>query len=98
MTYSRLPYLYLFLIITLISCKAKEEETVSPPVTNPEVAPVTPDKEILDEVQQATLQYFWEYAHPVSGMARERTGSGDLVTSGGTGFGISALIVGVSRG
>ncbi|QMU29721.1 glucoamylase family protein [Adhaeribacter radiodurans] len=98
MTYSRQPYLYLLFIITLISCKAKEEENVTPPVITPEIAPVTPDKEILDEVQQATLQYFWEYAHPVSAMARERTGSGDLVTSGGTGFGISALVVGVNRG
>ncbi|QNF33608.1 beta-glucosidase [Adhaeribacter swui] len=98
MTYSRLPYLYLLFIITLISCKAKEEEVVTLPVLPPVVTPTTPDKEILDKVQQATLQYFWEYAHPVSGMARERTGSGDLVTSGGTGFGISALIVGVNRG
>ncbi|RDC64158.1 glucoamylase family protein [Adhaeribacter pallidiroseus] len=98
MIYARLPYWCLFLILILVSCKAKEEEIFTPPVITPEVAPVTPDKEILDKVQQATLQYFWEYAHPISGMARERTNSGDLVTSGGTGFGISALIVGVSRG
>ncbi len=97
MIYSRLPYLYLFLIITFISCKA-EEENFTPPVITPDVPLITPDKEILDKVQQATLQYFWEYAHPVSGMARERSGSGDLVTSGGTGFGISAIMVGVNRG
>src|SRR5690606_8726925 len=35
---------------------------------------------------------------PVSGMARERLGSGDVVTTGGTGFGIMAIITGVSRG
>ncbi|WP_242918594.1 glucoamylase family protein [Pontibacter liquoris] len=56
------------------------------------------DKALLDEVQQATLGYFWEYAHPTSGMARERTGSGDVVTTGGTGFGVQAIIVGVNRG
>ncbi len=97
MIYSRLLYLGLFLIITLISCKT-EEENLTPPVVTPDVTPPTPDKEILDKVQKATLQYFWEYAHPVSGMARERSGSGDLVTSGGTGFGILAIIVGVNRG
>lgn len=31
-------------------------------------------------------------------MARERLGSDDIVTTGGTGFGIMALIVGVHRG
>jgi hypothetical protein len=44
-----------------------------------------------------TFNYFWEFAHPASGLARERDNSGDLVTTGGTGFGIMALIVGVER-
>src|SRR5690606_29302837 len=33
-----------------------------------------------------------------SGMARERNTSGNLVTSGGSGFGIMTLIVGIERG
>ena len=52
---------------------------------------------LLDKIQQTTLKYFWEFGHPVSGMARERNSSGDVVTSGGTGFGIMAIIAGTSR-
>lgn len=61
------------------------------------VAPFT-DDQFLDMVQEYTFRYFYEYGHPTSGMARERLGSDDIVTTGGTGFGIMALIVGVHRG
>ncbi|MEJ1238794.1 glucoamylase family protein [Chryseolinea sp. T2] len=53
--------------------------------------------DLLSVVQQQTFKYFWDFGHPVSGMARERNTSGDVVTSGGTGFGIMALIVGMER-
>lgn len=56
------------------------------------------DDQFLDMVQEYTFRYFYDYGHPTSGMARERLGSGDIVTSGGTGFGIMALIAGVHRG
>lgn len=56
------------------------------------------DDEFLDMVQKQTLKYFWEFGHPVSGLARERNSSGDIVTMGGSGFGIMALLVGVERG
>ena len=60
--------------------------------------PTISDEQLLDLVQEKTFGYFWGYAHPVSGLARERYGSGDTVTSGGSGFGIMALPVGVERG
>jgi hypothetical protein len=56
------------------------------------------DDALLDMVQRYTFRYFWEFGHPVSGMARERNSSGDLVTSGGTGFGIMAVLVAIERG
>lgn len=59
--------------------------------------PVITDEELLTKVQQQTFKYFYDFAHPASGMARERNTSGDIVTSGGTGFGIMALIVGMER-
>ena len=31
------------------------------------------DSALLDLVQQQTFRYFWDFAHPVSGMARERS-------------------------
>jgi hypothetical protein len=56
------------------------------------------DEEFLDMVQRATFRYFYDYAHPVSGLSRERLGSGNTVTSGGSGFGVMALLVGIERG
>jgi hypothetical protein len=55
------------------------------------------DEELLTKVQQQTFKYFYDFGHPSSGMARERNTSGNLVTSGGTGFGIMALVTGVNR-
>src|SRR5262249_886010 len=55
----------------------------------------------LDLVQKQTFKYFWDFAHPVSGMARERSNVTDYgpetVTSGGTGFGIMGVIVATER-
>ena len=56
------------------------------------------DAQLLDSVQRRTLTCFWEDGHPISGMARERNASGDIVTTGGTGFGIMAMLSGVHRG
>jgi hypothetical protein len=59
---------------------------------------------LLDTVQRQTLAYFWEFAHPVSGMARERSNPAagydylETTCSGGTGFGIMALLAGAARG
>ena len=60
--------------------------------------PLITDEELLDLVQQQTFRYFYDFAHPSSGMTRERNTSGDLVTTGGSGFGVMALIVGAERG
>lgn len=58
--------------------------------------------ELLDKVQQQTLKYFTDFAHPVSKLAVERSDernySNEVVTTGGTGFGIMAIIAGVDRG
>jgi hypothetical protein len=59
--------------------------------------PVIPDDSLLSVVQKQTLRYFWQYAQPSSGLARERLGSGDIVTSGGSGFGMMAILSGIER-
>jgi hypothetical protein len=56
------------------------------------------DNQLLDLVQRKTFTYFWEFGHPVSGLARERNNSEDLVTSGGSGFGIMSIPVAIERG
>lgn len=60
--------------------------------------PEISDDELLTLVQRQTFKYFYDFAHPVSGMARERNSSGNTVTTGGSGFGVMALIVGMERG
>ena len=59
--------------------------------------PVIPDEDLLTLIQKQTFKYFWEFGHPISGMARERNTSGEVVTTGGTGFGIMAIPVAVER-
>lgn len=59
--------------------------------------PIISDDALLTLVQKQTFNYFWNFGHPVSGLARERNTSGDLVTSGGSGFGIMSLVVGIHR-
>jgi hypothetical protein len=54
-------------------------------------------------VQRQTFRYFWDFAHPVSGLARERSnlafGYGpETVTTGGSGFGAMAVVIGAERG
>ena len=69
----------------------------------PSVLAALPEKELLEAVQRRTFRYFWEGAHPVSGLARDRlkttgTASADLVAIGGSGFGVMTLLVAVARG
>jgi hypothetical protein len=64
------------------------------------------DEQLLDLVQKQTFNYFWEGAEPVSGMARERLhidniypqDDKNVITSGGSGFGIMAILAGIERG
>ena len=64
------------------------------------------DEALMDTVQRQTFYYFWYGAEPISGMARERIRlDGDYgqycpntVTSGGSGFGIMAIIAAIERG
>lgn len=77
------------------SCNSGDQQTVS-----------LPDEQLLDTIQYRTFQYFWDGAEPTSGMARERLhmdgvypqDDKHIVTSGGSGFGLMALIVGMERG
>ncbi|NJN28270.1 MAG: hypothetical protein HC819_21030 [Cyclobacteriaceae bacterium] len=60
--------------------------------------PLLSDDELLTKTQQQTFKYFWDFGHPVSGLARERDTSGETVATGGSGFGIMAIMVGIERG
>ena len=60
--------------------------------------PQIPDDDLLTLIQRQTFKYFWDFGHPACGMARERNSSGDIVTTGGSGFGIMAMVVAMERG
>jgi len=62
------------------------------------VLPATDDA-LLDMTQRYTTRYFYDYAQPQTGLARERSNdvNGDIITTGGTGFGIMALVAGAER-
>ena len=60
------------------------------------------DSALLDIVQKQSFKYFWDFASPASGMARERSNTtfgygNETVTTGGTGFGVMAIIVATER-
>lgn len=64
--------------------------------------PPISDSALLDLVQKQTFRYFWDFGHPVSGLARERSNESfnygnEVVTTGGSGFGIMAIVVGADR-
>ena len=88
-------FITIFLFATTISCAQDDEATSIKQMT---------DKELLDLVQEKTFNYFWDFAHPISGMALERSDpdayngeARNIVTTGGSGFGIMAILVGVER-
>lgn len=62
------------------------------------------DDELFDAVQRRTIAYFWEGAHPTSGLALDaillngESAEADKIAIGGSGFAIMAILVGVERG
>ncbi len=55
------------------------------------------EEELLSSVQEAMFRYFYDYAHPVSGLILERKSSDNTCATGGTGFGLMTLMIGAER-
>lgn len=93
---------FLFFLVILAACNNAPKDTAA---TNADSLTVS-DQQIFDEVQKTTFQYFWEGAEPNSGLARERfhvdgiypENDKHIITSGGGGFGVMAILVGMERG
>ncbi|CAN5791899.1 glucoamylase family protein [soil metagenome] len=85
----------------IIGCAAQNKSKERPqPVSRPNDLS---DSALLDLVQKQTFRYFWDFAHPVSGMARERSNTDagyghETIATGGTGFGVMSVIVATERG
>jgi hypothetical protein len=89
---------YLILLLFCIGCH--------PPTQTSQTGKFSAtDDSLFALVQKQTFQYFWQGAEPNSGMARERyhvdgiypENDQSVITSGGSGFGVMAILVGIER-
>jgi hypothetical protein len=96
--------IFFLLYVFFGGCQPKKEPLTTIG-TQSLAAPVITDDSLLTLVQYKTFQYFWDGAEPNSGAARERYHSDNvypdkdkhIITSGGTGFGVMAILVGIER-
>ena len=87
----------------IVACNSSKKATSNSNIINS--IPKEYDS-IYTNVQRATFQYFWDGAEPVSGLGRERFNEDgiyphndkNVVTTGGSGFGIMAILVAIERG
>ena len=90
----------IFMIVGVISCDNPNNITPPPAdigfVPN-EIIEAIPFEDLLDLTQEKTFKYFWDFAEPISGLAREDSNRQNIITIGGSGFGIAALPVAVER-
>jgi len=99
MNNSKVDILLLIAFVWFTACNNNDPDPIIPDPDPKDTVTIVRvnDSVLLDSVQRQTLDYFWSFGHPTSGMARERNTSGDVVTTGGTGFGVMAMIAGANR-
>jgi len=94
---------FFILSLVLFSCKNQSDKDKKQ-IEKTETQTLS-EEALLDTVQKQTLKYFWDYAEPNSGMARERyhpdgvypKNDAHVVTTGGSGFGLMAIVAGMER-
>ena len=98
-------YTFCALILLGVNCCVSKKDKVAIKDHLTEFKQITDDS-LLTLVQYRTFQYFWDGAESNSGMARERfhvdgvypDNDMNVITSGGSGFGLMAILVGIERG
>lgn len=99
-------------LATLVACKSSNNNAIDEPTPpSPPQAEVRPsqfasDAALLDYIEKVHFNYMWDGAEPTSGLARERIhldnnypqNDRDVVTTGGSGFGIAGLLAACERG
>ena len=109
MNFKKILSISLLATLTLYACASTENETSSKNEKEslsdrPET--FSSDSAMLDYIEKVHLNYMWDGAESVSGMARERIHMDgdypehdeDVVTLGGSGFGVAGLVAGIERG
>jgi hypothetical protein len=96
-------FYFLFLSAVIVTCSPQSRPKSTVGVIQKDVIS---DDSLFTLVQYNTFQYFWDGAEPTSGAARERFHADNIypendkhiITSGGTGFGVMAILVAIERG
>jgi hypothetical protein len=95
--------IFIVLLLSIVSATGYSQKTKNNQIFNAANRPRNlSDSALLDLVQKQTFRYFWDFAHPVSGLARERSNTSfnygdEVVTIGGSGFGVMSIIVAAER-
>src|SRR5690242_6913848 len=93
-------YILLPLILFVSACDSHSQ--IQQTTVNKNIS----DSALLDTVERRTFNYFWEGAEPNSGMAPERIHMDNdypdhdqhIIATGGSGFGVMAILAGIHRG
>lgn len=105
--YLRTGITFFLLSFLCMACnEVKKSETAGEDPANERLEEFASDDEFLTYIQKAHFNYMWEGAEPNSGLACERIHpdgiypeeDADVITTGGSGFGIAGLLVGIDRG
>ena len=75
--------LIIVLVVTLVGCGKK----------TPRQAP-----DLLSDISRRTFGYFWEFAHPETGLVLDKYIDKSVASIAATGFGLAALPIGVEKG
>ncbi|HEX2394328.1 MAG TPA: glucoamylase family protein [Bacteroidales bacterium] len=97
----KIGYLLITLLLLTSGCKSQKDFSIQK-----KSSVAISDDSLLTLTEFRTFQYFWDGAEPVSGMARERyhvdgnypENDMNVITTGGTGFGVMAILTGIERG
>lgn len=77
----------LFLVFCCLFLGTLRAETLSPA-----------DRELLNKIQRASLQYFIRLSHKTTGLTKDSSRSGSPASIAATGFALAAIAIGNSRG
>lgn len=89
---------------SLLGSSPKPEEQHTAPARPPSPTSLSPeDDQFLDDLERLNFCYFWEQANPETGLVKDRCNvygndNGIVGSIAATGFGLTALCIGVKRG
>tara|TARA_B100001287_G_scaffold38827_1_gene28044 strand:+ start:2964 stop:4331 length:1368 start_codon:yes stop_codon:yes gene_type:complete len=95
--------LAILLVTAIFNYSCENPNNITPPPADvgfisSEIIDEITFEELLELTQEKTFKYFWDFAEPVSGLAREDSGRPNIITMGGSGFAIASFTVAVERG